>query len=327
MIDRSVSALLPNYNGRMQALDQIQLSFSASSLWVLNGVLALLMFGIALELSPADFARVVRKPKAAMVGIICQFLILPAATFLLIQILRPPPSVALGMILVAACPGGNVSNVIVYMSGGNSALSVGMTAISSSAATLFLPLNFAFWASLDSGASQLMAEVAISPWSILLPLVLLLGLPMVLGMWAGARFPTLAGKVRKPLRTVCGVIFLLFVALSFYKNAAVLGPEILPVLLLVVVHNASALSLGYAAGRMMRLSPRDCRTISIEVGIQNSGLAVGLIFAVFHGLGGMAMIAVLWGLWHIVAGSALAVFWSRRPLSVTETSELVMSAS
>jgi BASS family bile acid:Na+ symporter len=259
------------------------------------------MIGSALELSPRDFAQVAREPKAALVGLVCQFLILPAATFLLVQLLRPPPSVALGMILVAACPGGNVSNVIVYMSGGNSALSVGMTAVSSAAATLFLPLNFAFWASQDAEASRLLTEVAISPWSILLPLVLLLGLPMALGMWTGARFPTLASKVRKPLRSLCGIIFLIFVALSFYKNSEVLGLEILPVLLIVVLHNAAALALGYTAGRTMRLSRRDCRTISIEVGIQNSGLALGLIFAVFHGLGGMAMIAVLWGLWHIVA--------------------------
>lgn len=309
----------------MEALDQIQLSFSSGSLWALNGVLALLMFGIALELAPADFARVARQPKAALVGIVCQFLILPAATFLLVQLLRPPPSVALGMILVAACPGGNVSNVIVYMSGGNSALSVGMTAISSAAATIFLPLNFAFWASQDAGASKLLAEVSISPWSILLPLVLLLGLPMIFGMWTGARFPYLASRARKPLRSFCGIIFLIFVVVSFFKNSNILGLELLPILLMVIVHNASALGLGYTAGRLMRLSPRDCRTISIEVGIQNSGLALGLIFAVFHGLGGMAIIAVLWGLWHIVAGSALAAFWARRPTGSPAVAECTPS--
>jgi BASS family bile acid:Na+ symporter len=298
----------------MQGLDQIQLSFSSGSLWALNAVLALLMFGIALELKPADFVNVARQPRAALVGMLCQFLVLPAATFLLIQVLRPPASVALGMMLVAACPGGNVSNLIVYMSGGNSALSVGMTAISSTAATVLTPLNFAFWASRDAEASKLLSEVAISPWSILLPLTLLLGVPMVLGMWAGARFPALAARGRKPLRNLCGGIFLLFVLFSLYKNAEFLSSKLLPVFFLVVAHNAMALGLGYAAGRLVNLSPRDCRTISIEVGIQNSGLALGLIFAVFHGLGGMAMIAVLWGLWHIVAGSALATFWTRRTL-------------
>ncbi len=309
----------------MTGLDQIQLSFGSGSLWLLNGVMALLMFGVALELSPSDFAKVARKPKAAIVGLICQFLILPAATFLLIQILRPPPSVALGMILVAACPGGNVSNLIVYLSGGNSALSVGMTAISSTAATVMLPLNFAFWASLDSGASQLLAEVAINPWSILPPLVLLLAVPLAIGMWAGSRFPSLAKRAKKPLRNLCGLIFLGIVGVSFSKNAAILGPELLPVLLIVIVHNASALGLGYGAGRLMRLSPRDTRTISIEVGIQNSGLALGLIFTVFNGLGGMALIAVMWGLWHIVAGSALAAYWARRPASSAVAGELTPS--
>jgi BASS family bile acid:Na+ symporter len=298
----------------MEALDQIQLSFSAGSLWTLNAVLALLMFGIALELKPADFVNVARKPKPALVGMFCQFLLLPAATFGLVQILRPPPSVALGMMLVAACPGGNVSNLIVYLSGGNMALSVGMTAISSAAATILTPLNFAFWASRDAEASELLASVAINPWSILLPLVLLLGIPMILGMWTGARFPYLAERARKPLRNLCGLIFLAFVVFSVYKNAAYLTSELVPVFTVVVVHNAAALGLGYSAGRIMKLSARDCRTISIEVGIQNSGLALGLIFAVFQGLGGMAMIAVLWGLWHIVAGSALATLWTRKPL-------------
>ncbi len=309
----------------MQGLDQIQLTFSSGSLWALHAVMATLMFGIALELSPKDFAKVAREPKAAVVGLTSQFIILPAATFLLIQVLRPPPSVALGMILVAACPGGNVSNLIVFMSGGNAALSVGMTAVSSTAATLLTPLNFAFWASRDAGASKLLAEVAISPWSILLPLILLLGLPMLLGMWTGARFPSLAARVRKPLRNFCGIVFFVFVLFSFYKNIGVLGAEFLPVLFIVVVHNATALGLGYGAAKIMQLSPRDCRTISIEVGIQNSGLALGLIFAVFHGLGGMAIIAVLWGLWHIVAGSVLAAFWSRRSLDSVNTQAMMPS--
>jgi BASS family bile acid:Na+ symporter len=309
----------------MAGLDQIQLTFSSGSLWVLNGVMALLMFGVALELSPSDFANVARKPKAAIVGILCQFLLLPALTFLLIQLLRPPPSVALGMILVAACPGGNVSNLIVYLSGGNSALSVGMTAVSSTASTIMLPLNFAFWASLDSGASKLLTEVAINPWSMMLPLVLLLGLPLLLGMWTGSRFPALARRARKPLRNLCALIFLAIVGVSFSKNASILGPELLPVFLLVIVHNASALGLGYGASRLMRLTPRDSRTISIEVGIQNSGLALGLIFTVFNGLGGMALIAVMWGLWHIVAGSALAAYWARRPASGPVVTELAPS--
>jgi BASS family bile acid:Na+ symporter len=227
--------------------------------------------------------------------------------------------------LVAACPGGNVSNLIVYLSGGNSALSVGMTAISSTAATFMLPLNFAFWASLDSGASGLLADISINPWSMLLPLFFLLGLPLAIGMWTGTRFPALAKRAKKPLRNLCALIFLAIVGVSFTKNAALLGPELLPVLLLVIIHNASALGLGYGAGRLMRLDRRDSRTISIEVGIQNSGLALGLIFTVFNGLGGMALIAVMWGLWHIVAGSALAAFWARRPASGPVVTELAPS--
>ncbi len=295
----------------MEGLDQIQLSFSSSSLWALNSVLALLMFGIALTLHPRDFVQVLANPKAAMVGLFCQFFLLPAATFLLIQVLRPQASVAMGMMLVAACPGGNVSNLIVYLSGGNAALSVGMTAVSSLAATVLTPLNFSFWASRDAETREMLTSFAVGAKPILLTVTLLLAVPMILGMATGMRFPVFAKKAQKPLRRLCGAIFSVFIILAVAKNYSNLSAQLLPVLLLVVLHNAMALSLGFGVSLLARLPARDLRTVTIEVGIQNSGLALGIIFSVFHGLGGMALIAVLWGIWHIVAGSLLATLWTR----------------
>ncbi len=298
----------------MDGLDDIRLSFSASSLWVLKFVLASLMFGVALELSPRDFARVARAPKSVLVGLFGQFLLLPAATFLLVQIVRPPASVALGMFLVASCPGGNISNLIVHLAGGNTALSVGMTAVSGAAATFLTPLNFAFWAGLDSEASALLTKVAIEPMGILFSVAFLLGLPMVLGMWVGTRFPRVRAHARRPLRIVCGLVFFGLVTSTVVTNVEHLTVALLPAFLLVIAHNALALSTAYGVGRIFSLPPADLRAVCVEVGIQNSGLALGIIFSVFGGLGGMAMIALLWGIWHIVAGSLLALFWSRRPL-------------
>ncbi len=299
----------------MSGLDDITLSFSSSSLWVLNIVLATLMFGVALELSPRDFARVARAPKSVLVGLCCQFIVLPAATFLLVQVLRPPASVALGMFLVASCPGGNVSNLIVYLAGGNTALSVGMTAVSGASATVLTPLNFAFWAGLDSEASALLTKVAIEPSGILLSVALLLGAPMLVGMAIGTRFPQVRARARRPLRLICGAVFFALVSITVIKNASHLTVAILPALLVVIAHNALALSTAFGIGSLFRLPPADLRAVCVEVGIQNSGLALGIIFGVFGGLGGMAMIALLWGIWHIVAGSLLALVWSRRPIS------------
>lgn len=299
----------------MQGLDEINLSFSASSLWVLKFVLASLMFGVALELSPRDFARVVRAPKSVLVGLFCQFVLLPAATFVLVQVVRPPASVALGMFLVASCPGGNISNLIVYLAGGNTALSVGMTAVSGAAATVLTPLNFAFWAGLDSEASALLTKVAIEPTGILLSVAFLLGLPMAIGMWVGTRFPSVRAHARRPLRVICGLVFFGLVTSTVFTNAEHLTVALVPALFVVIAHNALALSTAYLVGRAFSLPAGDLRAVCVEVGIQNSGLALGIIFSVFAGLGGMAMIALLWGIWHIVAGSLLALFWSRRPLA------------
>ena len=298
----------------MHGLDEINLSFNASSLWVLKFVLASLMFGVALELSPRDFARVAKAPKSVGVGLLCQFLLLPAATFVLVQIARPPASVALGMFLVASCPGGNVSNLIVYLAGGNTALSVGMTAVSGAAATFLTPLNFAFWAGLDAEASALLTKVAIEPTGILFSVAVLLGLPMLLGMWVGVRFPRVKMMARRPLRFICGLVFFGLIASTVFSNAEHLTASLLPVFGLVVVHNALALSTALGVGRAFKLPAADQRAVCVEVGIQNSGLALGIIFSVFGGLGGMAMIALLWGIWHIVAGSLLALYWSRRPI-------------
>jgi BASS family bile acid:Na+ symporter len=295
-------------------LDQIQLNFDSGSILVLNLVLAALMFGVALELHPRDFARLLKAPRAAAVGLLCQFLLLPAATFALVKIIDPTPSVALGMMLVAACPGGNISNVICYLSGANTALSVGMTAVSSSAATVLTPLNFAFWASLHASTGGLLAEVSISPLEVLGTVFLVLGLPLAVGMFVGSRFPTLVYKLRKPVKTVAGVVFLTFVVGALVKNAQHLNAGLLPVLGVVVLHNGLALGLGYGVALASGLAPADRRTVCIEVGIQNSTLALAIIFSVFHGMGGMAIVAALWGLWHMIAGGALAVLWSSKPI-------------
>ena len=293
------------------ALDAIALDFEPGRLLALNVILAILMFGVALDLRVDDFRAVLRAPKGPLVGIAGQLLLLPPATFVLVQIIDPIPSVKLGMMLVAACPGGNVSNFLVWMARGNTALSVSMTAVTSSAAVITTPFNLAFWASMDPDTRALLSDVAVDAGDMFTTIFMLLALPLAAGMLFRARYPDFSARIQRPLRMTDGAIFLSFIVVAFYNNREYLTLAILPVLAIVVVHNAMALGVGYSLARLLRLPTRDRRAITLEVGVQNSGLGLALIFNFFAGLGGTAIVAAWWGSWHLVGGFALALIWSR----------------
>ncbi len=273
-----------------------------------------MMLGVALDLKLADFKRILESPKAPAIGLAAQFILLPAFTFLLTLLLRPYPSVALGMILVAACPGGNLSNIMTYLARGNAALSVSMTAVSTAAAVFMTPLNLSLWGALNPATAPILRRVSLDPVDVFVTIFMILGLPLLLGMTLSRLFPALAGRVRKPFRVISFLIFIAFVGAALGANWQIFLRVIGLVVFAVLVHNALALSLGYTCGRLLGLPPRDVRAVSIEVGIQNSALGLVLIFNFFQGLGGMAIIAAWWGIWHIIAGLTVSLYWSRRPL-------------
>ncbi|MGJ8668991.1 MAG: bile acid:sodium symporter family protein [Oceanococcus sp.] len=303
-------------------MDTITLNFSPQSLQLLNVVLGIVVFGIAIDLKIEDFKRVLLMPRAVVAGLAAQFLLLPAATFLLIQILRPAPEFALGMLLVSSCPGGNISNFVTHISRGNSALSVSMTAISSLAAIIMTPLNFSFWGQLDPELAPLLQEVALSFGAMFKMVAIMLGLPLALGMLIAAKQAKLASTLRTPLRWFSFLAFFGFVIAASANNLDAFRLYLGLVIGLVATHNLLAFCCGYSLARLCRLPPADTRAVTVEVGIQNSGLGLILIFNFFGGMGGMALIAAAWGIWHIFSGSLLAAFWSRRPLQIAETGKL-----
>lgn len=266
------------------------------------------MFGIALDLTLGDFARLADKPKASIAGIVSQFVILPALTCGLIWLWKPEPTMALGLMLVAACPGGNVSNFICYFAKGNAALSVTLTAFSTVLAIVLTPFNFGFWSSLLPGmdAEQ---QIVLSAWEMFQSILVIILIPLVLGMAINRFFPQFTAKVRKPISILSMVIFIGFIVMAFSKNADVFVKYFHVIALLVLTHNAIALVSGYGLATALRLERHDRRTIAIETGIQNSGLGLVLIFDFFGGAGGMALIAAWWGIWHIISGFSLALFW------------------
>jgi BASS family bile acid:Na+ symporter len=296
-------------------IDQIQLNFDPRGLMVVNVAIGLMMLGVALDLRLADFKRILTAPVAPAIGLTAQFLLLPAATFGLTMLVEPHPSVALGMILVAACPGGNLSNIVTYLARGNTAVSVTMTATSSVAAILLTPLNLTLWGGLNPHTAPILRQVSLSPLQVLLTVLLILGLPLILGTLLSRVFPGLADRVRRPFKIGALVFFLGVITVALAKDVQVFLQVIGFVVFVVFLHNLIALNLGYWSGWLARLPEPDRRAIAIEVGIQNSGLGLVLVFNFFDGLGGMAIVTAWWGIWHIVAGLLAALFFSRRTVA------------
>jgi BASS family bile acid:Na+ symporter len=295
-------------------IDQVRLNFNPQGLLVINAAIGLMMLGVSLDLSIDDFKRVVKSPKAPMIGLLAQFLLLPAFTYLLTVILRPMPSIALGMILVAACPGGNLSNIITYLAKGNCAISISMTAISTVAAIFMTPLNLAVWGGLNEATAQILRSVRLSPVDVFVTVFVILGIPLVMGQLLKKIFPGLADRVRKPFKIFSLVFFIIIVLGALAANWKNFLAYVGMFILVVMIHNALALNIGYWAGRLAKLPERDCRATCIEVGIQNSALGLVLVFNFFDGLGGMAILVALWGIWHILAGLTTAFIFTRRKL-------------
>ncbi|MEC9342816.1 MAG: bile acid:sodium symporter family protein, partial [Pseudomonadota bacterium] len=269
------------------------------------------MFSIALDIMPSDFRTLARAPKPLLVGLVSQFVILPVLTFALVIIAEPRPSIALGLILVAACPGGNISNFITHRAGGNAALSVSMTAFATVAAIALTPLNIAFWGNLYAPTREILRATAIDPVSVAITVGFMLVLPLILGVMLNTRRPQLAARIRKPMQWLSMAIFVAFIVLALAANWNFFLNFVGAVAVLVFIHNALALAGGYALATVAGLSPFDRRAVTIETGIQNSGLGLVLIFGFFSGLGGMAVVAAFWGIWHAISGIALATWMSR----------------
>lgn len=292
-------------------IDHLQIHFDSQSLWMLNIALALVMFGIALDIRPSDFRQIWKAPRAMLTGVLCQFILLPLATFLLVVLIRPQPSFALGMILVASCPGGNVSNFMSHLARGNTALSVSLTAIATLAAVLMTPLNLQLWGGLYAPSAEILKTVSIDLLEMIRLVGLLLAVPLVCGMALRHYRPALALRLTRYFKGGSLLFFFGLIGLALWKDRDVFAAYVGAVFGIVLLHNLIALGTGFGTARLLRLSRKDVRTITLETGIQNSGLGLLLIFTFFDGLGGMALVAAFWGIWHLVSGLLVAGIWSR----------------
>jgi BASS family bile acid:Na+ symporter len=296
----------------MQELDNVQINFDSSGLWVLNVALAVVMFGVALGIKIDDFKRLREDPKLVLVGILSQFVLLPLLTFGLVILIKPQPSIALGMMMVAACPGGNISNFMTHLAKGNTALSVSLTAFATFLAMFMTPFNFQFYGNLYAPTAEILKTVVIDPFALVKVVLMILGIPLILGMLLRYKNETLAIKLSRLLKPVSIIVFVGIVIIAFSNNIDVFNDYVHHVLYLGIGHNLLAILLGFFVAKSFGLSFLNQKTLAIETGIQNSGLGLLLIFTFFNGLGGMAILAAFWGIWHIVSGLLLATYWSKQ---------------
>jgi bile acid:Na+ symporter, BASS family len=309
----------------LKALDSIRLNFSENGLFVLNITIAFIMFGVALGIKVEHFQNLAKNKRVPAIGLISQFFLLPVATFVVVVIFNRfiTPTIAMGMILVASCPGGNISNFLSALSKGNAALAVSLTAIGTIFAIFFTPMNFYIWGSLYTNyisqvsAGHLLRPLEINPVKMFETVVLILGIPITLGMIYNYYYPKSTQKILKPVKTISLVLFVLFIVFAFQNNFYYFIHYIKYIFIIVLIHNGLGLFIGYFFSKSLKCSEIDCRTISIETGIHNSGLALVLLFnpKIFPptmAIGGMMFVAAWWGLWHIISGLGLAAYWSVR---------------
>ena len=295
----------------MEILDTATLHFDQDSLLLMNACLGLVMFGVALELTLADFRRLLWQPRPVAVGLIAQIIALPAITYLLTLVLPLSTSVALGMLLVAVCPGGNLSNLLTVMARGDGALSVSLTALSTLLAIFMVPVSFSFWSHLYLQSQAEEQTLSLPATQMITTLLGVVGLPLLLGMLANRYFPGIVSRVRRPIRILSLVVLIAFIVGALAGNFSLFMRFIHLLLLLVLLHNAVAYGVGWALSSVFRLDMASRKAITIETGIQNSGLALVIIFNFYDGWGGMAFLAGWWGVWDMVSGSLLAWGLSR----------------
>ena len=309
-------------------LDTLNINLGASEMVVVNCILAFVMFGVALGIKIQTFKDVFKNPKSVILGILLQWVGLPLVTFLTCIALNHwiTPMIALGMILVACCPGGNISNFISSLSKGNLELSVSMTDITTAFAPIMTPINFFVWGNLYSKYAAIQADsptLVIPFLPMLEQILLLLGVPIVCGLIFAKYFPNATKKITKPAQVLSILLFIGMVIVSFSQNFSIIIRYIHFVFFIVLLHNGCALATGFFGGKLAKLPEKDTRSLTVEIGIQNSGLGLVLLFnpAIFppeiwhNHYGGMLFIAAWWGIWHIVSGLTVASLFRRKPLT------------
>jgi len=273
---------------------------------VINYLLGVVMFGMGLTLNLHDFKIVFSRPKDVIIGCLAQFTIMPLLAWTLSRAFQLDEALALGVVLVGCCPGGTASNVITYLAKGDLALSVGMTGVS----TLLAPLMTPFLTWVLAGKS-----VDVDVVGMLLSILWVVILPIVGGLIIKWLLPRFTEQATDYLPAFSSLAIALIVSIVIAANADKLMAGGLIIVLVVVLHNLSGLGLGYLIGRLMRLSEPKKRAISIEVGMQNSGLASSLATLHFAAYPLATIPGAIFSVWHNISGALVAYLYRKQNTS------------
>ncbi len=263
------------------------------------------MFSVALGLKISDFGFVRSHPRSILIGTLAQLLALPLMTLGLILILEPTPGIALGMIIVACCPGGNVSNLLTRIAHGDTAYSVSLTLVSTAFVGLFLPAAILFWSGLYGPTATLLDQIDINRVDFIITTTISLLGPLLLGLATVYRWPLIAERLNKILMPVAIAIVVILVTVGIFTNIDLIKKYLTTLYPLIIGFNAAAFLLGYIIGKLF-LSADKVRSLTFEVGIQNTGLGLIIVLAQFGGVGSAALVVGSWSIWHMIAGLILA---------------------
>lgn len=266
-------------------------------------MLGIIMFGMGMTMTLDDFKGVFQRPKAVFVGVLAQFVVMPALAWLLCVVFQLPPEIAIGVILVGCCPGGTASNVITYMAKGNVALSVACTSVSTLLAPILTPAIFYLL------ASQWVDIDAMAMLSSIFKVVLF---PIVLGLIVRTIFKRKADHYITVMPLISVIAIVMIVAAIIAGSKAQILQSGMLILVVVILHNGLGYLLGFWTARWMNLPYADCKAVSIEVGMQNSGLGVALAAVHFAASPITAVPSAIFSLWHNISGPALASYWATK---------------
>jgi len=302
----------------LQQLDTLIINFNKTGNWLLILFMAVVMYGVALGLKPQFFRGVFNRPGSMFIGLFSQWIVLPLVTFLLCVLFRNyvPPMVAMGLLLVASCPGGAVSNFMTSYGKGNAELSVLMSTITTLAAPIFTPINYAIWGGLyakylDQSAADVLRTLQVPPFQIALTVILIIGIPVLLGLLTVKFAPNASARLKEIMRYLSIVVFLCVVGIMMSQNFMLFKEYIGYIFIIVLIHNLVGFGIGYTASTIGKTPVKDRRAVTLETGIQNSGLGLLLLFntGIFPpeiAKGGMVFVTAWWGVWHIISGLLLS---------------------
>ncbi len=272
--------------------------------------LSLIMLGMGITLSVDSFLAVLKRPSVVLLGTLMQYTIMPLGAWIVCLVLKLPPDLAAGVILLGCCPGGTASNVISYLAKADVALSIVLTSVSTLIA--FLATPFLTWIFIGQ-------TVEVDVMGMLVSVLNVVIVPVVLGLTINYFFEKRINAVREVFPAISAAAIVIIIAVIIGTNSANLGKSGPLVLLAVILHNGLGLAGGYGVSKSLRLSETEARTIAIEVGMQNSGLSVAL--AVKHFTATAALPGAIFSIWHNLSGAFLAGHWSKQSVSDPDISK------